>query len=339
MVRIIVALLVVAGAASANPALLTYMSEVGFDSAGRPWVEFGMQPPGHEGSLRDVLLVTGSSVCTLDFDLDPGQYVVLDSEVVAQGELAHGTFRLNPLSDSLMLRSDFGVAESVRYPVFPTGLGSAPAPPPGGSVACYTSPDNMADAGNWYVDSTPTRGALNDDYSSIGGRVDIDSTLNLRWVTVQASGWYGTMSWGLQDTVGEYVLRGLGAGANLVTMAADVWELGYVVVTYPESVRVGYSQAIGGINFRIPSSAVAEQQQPRAPVTPQATVVRGSILIAAPVTGHEVPAALLDALGREVLDLKPGPNDVSRLPPGIYFVRAVSRKPSDVICHKVEISR
>ena len=84
MVRIIVALLAVAGAAFSNPILLkTYMSEVGFDSAGHPWVEFGVQPPGHEGDLRDVLLVTGSSVCTLDFDLGPGEFVVLDSEVVA----------------------------------------------------------------------------------------------------------------------------------------------------------------------------------------------------------------------------------------------------------------
>jgi hypothetical protein len=270
--------------------------------------------------------------CTLDFDFGPGEFVVLDSEVVAQGELAHGTFRLNPLADSLMLRSDFGVAESVRYPVFPTGLGSAPAPPPGASVACYNL--GAVDACNWYVDSTPTRGALNDDYSSIGGRVDMDSTLTLDFVWVWASGWYGTMSSGLRDTVGEYVLRGLGAGAYLVTMAADVWELGRVVVTYPESVRVGYSQAVGGINFRIPSSAVAEQQQSRAPVTPQATLVRGSMLIAASVTGREASAVLLDALGHKVLDLKPGANDVNRLPSGVYFV-AASGERSAVSVRKV----
>jgi len=32
-------------------------------------------------------------------------------------------------------------------------------------------------------------------------------------------------------------------------------------------------------------------------------------------------AALLDAIGRSVMTLKPGPNDVSRLAPGVYFVR------------------
>ena len=300
MVRSIVVLLVVAGAASANPSLLTYMSEVGFDSAGRPWVEFGTQPWEDEGYLHDVLLVTGSSVCTLDFDIGFGQYVVLDSAVVAQGEIAHGTFRLNPLADSLMLRSDFGVAESVRYPVFPTGLGSASAPPPGASVAFCNSIGDV-DACNWYVDSTPTRGALNDDYSSIGGRVDMDSTLTLDLVTVRASGRYGTMFWRKFDTVGEYVLRGLGAGAYLVTMYARVRELGDFEVTYPESVRVGYSQAIGGINFRIPPPGVAEQQQPRALVTrPAATVMR------------RLPpgATVFDAMGRRV------PNPKS----GVYFL-------------------
>ncbi|MCX6841458.1 MAG: hypothetical protein NTX53_04125 [candidate division WOR-3 bacterium] len=338
MVRIIVALLVVAGAASANPWLQTYMSEVGFDSAGRPWVEFGVQPPGGEGYLHDALLVTGSSVCTLDFDLGPGEFVVLDSEVVAQGELAHGMFRLNPLADSLMLRGDFIGEESVRYPVFPTGLGSAPAPPLGASVACYTSPDNMADVANWYVDSTPTRCALNDDWSSIGGRVDMDSALTLDCMTVRASGRYGTMNIGYRESVGEYTLRGLGAGAYLVSMYARVRELGEVEVTYPESVRVGYSQAVGGINFRIPPSGVAEQQPPRAPVTPQATLIRGSMLIAASVTGREASAVLLDAVGHKVLDLKPGPNDVSRLPSGVYFV-AASGERSAVNVRKVILQR
>jgi hypothetical protein len=238
-----------------------------------------------------------------------------------------------------MLRSDFGVAESVRYPVFPTGLGSAPAPPPGASVACYNL--GAVDACNWYVDSTPTRGALNNDYSSIGGRVDMDSTLTLDFVWVWASGWYGTMSTGLRDTVGEYVLRGLGAGAYLVTMAADVWELGRVVVTYPESVRVGYSQEIGGINFRIPSSAVAEQQQPRAPVTPQATLVRGSLLLPGTGASRAMPAALVDPFGRKVLALHRGQNDVTRLSPGIYFVleepQASSHKPQAV--RKVVVQR
>jgi len=34
-----------------------------------------------------------------------------------------------------------------------------------------------------------------------------------------------------------------------------------------------------------------------------------------------VSSALLDVSGRKVLDLRPGANDVSRLAPGVYFVR------------------
>jgi len=30
----------------------------------------------------------------------------------------------------------------------------------------------------------------------------------------------------------------------------------------------------------------------------------------------------MDAAGRKVLDLRPGPNDISRLSPGVYFVHA-----------------
>jgi len=37
--------------------------------------------------------------------------------------------------------------------------------------------------------------------------------------------------------------------------------------------------------------------------------------------GHVARPALLDISGRTVMDLSPGPNDVARLAPGVYFVR------------------
>jgi len=49
---------------------------------------------------------------------------------------------------------------------------------------------------------------------------------------------------------------------------------------------------------------------------------------------------LLDAAGRKVLDLLPGPNDVRHLAPGVYFVRepsAADGKPSAI--DKVVIAR
>jgi len=46
-----------------------------------------------------------------------------------------------------------------------------------------------------------------------------------------------------------------------------------------------------------------------------------------------------DAAGRKVLDLHAGPTDVSRLAPGVYFVRAVSQGLSAENCQKVLVAR
>ena len=75
--------------------------------------------------------------------------------------------------------------------------------------------------------------------------------------------------------------------------------------------------------------AVAEDRSPTATVVARPpTIVRGILFLGA---GHDPIApgqlgscpklVLLDAAGRNVLALKPGPNDVSRLAPGVYFVR------------------
>jgi len=70
-------------------------------------------------------------------------------------------------------------------------------------------------------------------------------------------------------------------------------------------------------------AAIAEQppQQPVG-VQPSATVVR-NVLFLPEATGHKLQTAssLLDIGGRRVMDLRPGPNDVRALAPGVYFVR------------------
>ena len=57
----------------------------------------------------------------------------------------------------------------------------------------------------------------------------------------------------------------------------------------------------------------------------QWTVIRGVPFLEGnyPRTGTVPKTALLDISGREVLDLHPGPNDVSQLAPGVYFVRMI----------------
>jgi hypothetical protein len=61
-------------------------------------------------------------------------------------------------------------------------------------------------------------------------------------------------------------------------------------------------------------------------IAPGATVVRG-VLMLPQATGdkRQVTSRMLDITGRKVLDLQPGPNDVSRLAPGVYFLSPGSR--------------
>jgi hypothetical protein len=87
---------------------------------------------------------------------------------------------------------------------------------------------------------------------------------------------------------------------------------------------------------------IAEQRRPQASSRASLpTVVRGVLVLGAvdsrQNTGYR--AELLDISGRDVLNLTPGANDVSMLAPGVYFVRAVSRKPSAVSYSKVVVTR
>lgn len=56
-------------------------------------------------------------------------------------------------------------------------------------------------------------------------------------------------------------------------------------------------------------------------ISPEATVVRGVLHFPVSSFGFS-HSSLIDAAGRRLLDLSPGPNDVSRLAPGVYFVRS-----------------
>jgi DNA-binding beta-propeller fold protein YncE len=70
---------------------------------------------------------------------------------------------------------------------------------------------------------------------------------------------------------------------------------------------------------------------------PMATVVRGVLFL--PVSLFTIHTSLFDMTGRQVMALKPGANDVRSLAPGVYFVRAVSRKLLAVGCHKVVLTK
>jgi len=109
-------------------------------------------------------------------------------------------------------------------------------------------------------------------------------------------------------------------------------ECATTVETYGDSIFLyrGRTDVLNGVAYSITASwsgGIAElpghfARQPAS----AATIVRGVLLLpeAAGRQPSTVGAALLDAAGRMVMPLAPGPNDVGHLPAGIYFVRAVT---------------
>jgi DNA-binding beta-propeller fold protein YncE len=69
------------------------------------------------------------------------------------------------------------------------------------------------------------------------------------------------------------------------------------------------------------------------------TVVRGVLCLPQAAGLKPQASSLMDAAGRKAMELRPGPNDIRALAPGVYFVRAVSGKLSAAGCHKVVITR
>jgi hypothetical protein len=70
-------------------------------------------------------------------------------------------------------------------------------------------------------------------------------------------------------------------------------------------------------------SGIEEQPQATS-LKPQAlpTIVRGRLILQSAFCNLQSEFALLDASGRRVLQLRPGANDLSRLPAGVYFLRS-----------------
>jgi hypothetical protein len=131
------------------------------------------------------------------------------------------------------------------------------------------------------------------------------------------------------DSLGNQTARSLfgGVSPDAANDACYATGGGYAVCGLTRSFGVGggdlYLVIVGGpvaIDESRPAPAIA-------PGVPPATIVRGFLNLPS-ITGNLASdIALVDASGRRVLDLHPGPNDVSRLAPGIYFVRTTGRQP------------
>ena len=90
-----------------------------------------------------------------------------------------------------------------------------------------------------------------------------------------------------------------------------------------------------------PAPGIEESRPQASSPKPEATIVRGVLVLGGVGSRQNTAyrAELLDAAGRRVLALRAGTNDVSRLAPGVFFVRTVSRELSAVSCRKVVLTK
>jgi len=118
-------------------------------------------------------------------------------------------------------------------------------------------------------------------------------------------------------------LRTIEVGARPYTLCLDPQQNRVYVANF-----AGSSISV----LRDSASGIEETRNAEVRTSDVATVVRG-VLFLPPASSVErlASSVLLDISGRQVMALRPGANDVSRLSPGVYFVRekpqASSRKP------------
>jgi YVTN family beta-propeller protein len=153
--------------------------------------------------------------------------------------------------------------------------------------------------------------------TSIMGVLTRVGTAQLPWIWAQITSGAGTDSVGWQCewdsdslVMGENFLCALPLEDN----AATTCNLGFGtpfagnLEVYPVY-RMGYY--VGA----------EEMTKPEVRMSSGPTIVRGVLFLEARGEMREARCELLDISGRSVLDLKPGPNDVRALAPGVYFVR------------------
>jgi len=143
---------------------------------------------------------------------------------------------------------------------------------------------------------------------------------------VAACGQYGSSGRGLYRET-TFSISGLGAGTYQVSAWGYYSGHSYNGV-YPESVTVGYSQSVSGIDIVIPLTGVAET--PSAPLLPQMRV-SGRTLLPSGDGSAPVSVELYNQVGSRVSEFHLGPVKGAKridlpatLAPGIYFARCRS---------------
>jgi hypothetical protein len=190
-------------------------------------------------------------------------------------------------------------------------------------------------------------------------RVLIDDTSHARGPSIAVSGTRVHVVW-QSDRTGTNHLYYCYSSDDGLTWSPDTCLSASASVAFRPSIAVSgptlhlvwYDERDGNDEIyykRNPSgnAGIGEESTPRVRellatccLPPAATIVRGVLFLSgASSPAPQAPSRLLDISGRKVLALHPGPNDVSRLSPGVYFVReAQAQAQAQAVC-KVIVTR
>jgi photosystem II stability/assembly factor-like uncharacterized protein len=144
------------------------------------------------------------------------------------------------------------------------------------------------------------------------------------------------------DGMTGYVVGGAGV-ISKTTNGGDSWIVmpsptanNLQAVHFPFSPDTGFTVGRYGTILWTTSGGVPgieESPKPQAASSkPAATVVRGVLMVGRQSTANGSRQELLDAAGRRVMELRAGPNDVSQLAHGVYFLtERGARSTADVL--------
>jgi hypothetical protein len=318
MSKIAVLLIVLAAALSANPTMEYFLSEIQVapDSLERVEIHMYSRDRQYPVDLSGWQIATNAGSATIDSGV-----MLQDTEdfVTISRENTTGTFSLGDSTDEIALHGSGGDIRSYTY-----NGDDGWAPPAGMSVAVYAHwegiwPDEYVVC-DWYLDSTPTFGAPNDDrYGGIAGRVLDRFGEPLRWCSVSFRNRWGSAYAGC-DSTGRYVMSPLGPGTYQVRAHSDST---YMPVYYPESVSIGVNKWRDSIDMTMYPVGLAEGRG----VAKQAILVhqRGRMLVLAADRPGAALVSVYDNLGRvrtsEKVSLASGSNELAlpSLRSGVYF--------------------
>lgn len=318
MKRVAACLIALVAISVANPVVEYFFSEIQAapDSLERIELHMYTNERPYPVDLSGWHITTNAGTATVDSGIvlqDSTDFVVISHENVS------GPFALGDDSDDVWLDDPVqGGGDHYWYGRYGW------TPPADMSVAIYTHwegvwPDEYL-VGDWYLDSTPTFGAPNDDrYGGIAGRVLDRFGQPLEYCGVWFEASYGT-GHATCDSTGRYVISPLGPGIYHVSAHSDS---SYLPTYYPDSVSIGVNGWQDSINMTMYPASVGDGHSGATPGSFLSQ--RGRTLVLNADRSGAALVRVYDNLGRvrvsEKVALVSGSNELAlpSLRSGIYF--------------------